>query len=513
MGYPELDHDESIILETRNVKFKSISLDAILTNKRIILIDSKKNVIPPKEVSLASIRIVEMGENAIRDPFLLLILSTITGEKRQMVITFSRQAGAERRRECNEWVKRLESLLPAPVPDTVPADLPVQGGEPLKEPEVSPPARASVPGTRPVKKKIEIARPLSKIIENSPVFPVPVETSSLPSGTFCSRCGNRVPLRSTFCNHCGTPIIHVPEQAGAPQSAVPQVQVPLPPTVGSAAERQNRPIEQIIHSIEPLIENSVPRTRPAPLLQKNVPEQKTEPPAPAEPSAPESPQDSTPKVIWPVLSNAESPVAPAKEPAPAEPESPPPLSNPAPEVNKPNYRAIGILVVAIIAIIIGIVLLANFTSGPSGVPQENTTIIKITTLATPLPTSKPQTPGTPLVTTLVTPAPTQLMIPPTGVWVRVSYPGTFTGSIGTPGDQREVTDSGDRFYQISTTNGTVAAFLQKKDGSADKIVLEVYKNGVMVKQDSTVAPKGIVEIQFDLRTIPAAGVNSTTTGK
>jgi hypothetical protein len=47
MGYPELDQDESIILETRNVKFKSISLDAILTDKRIILIDSKKNVMPP----------------------------------------------------------------------------------------------------------------------------------------------------------------------------------------------------------------------------------------------------------------------------------------------------------------------------------------------------------------------------------------------------------------------------------------------------------------------------------
>jgi hypothetical protein len=505
MGYPELDQDESIILETRNVKFKSISLDAILTNKRIILIDSKKDVNPPQEVSLASIRIVEMGENAIRDPFLLLILSTIAGEKRQMVITFSRQPGAERRRECNEWVKKLESLRPAPVPDFVPADLPVQAGEPLKKPEVSPPAQAVVPGTRPVKKKIEIARPLSKIIEKTPVSPVPIETSSLPSGTFCSRCGNRVPLRSTFCNHCGTPIIHVPEQAGAPQPAVPQVQVPLPPPVGSAAERQSRPIEQIIHSIEPLIEDSVPRTRPAPLLQKNAPEQK------AEPTAPEPPQESTPHVLWPVLSTSESPMAPAKEPAPAGPESPPPPPGPAPEESKTDYRAIGILVVAIIAIIIGIVLLVNFTSGPSGGPGQNVTTPAVTSLATSLPTPKPKTPNTPLVTTLVTPAPTQLMIPPTGVWVRVTYPGTFTGSIGTPGDQREVTDSGDRFYQIATTNGTVTAFLQKKDGSADKIVLEVYKNGVMVKQDSTVAPKGIVEIQFDLRTIPAGGVNSTTT--
>ena len=499
MGYPELDRDESIILETRNVKFKSILLDAILTNKRIILIDSKKNLIPPQEISLASIRIIEMGENAIRDPFLLLILRHATGEKSQMVITFSRQAGAERRRECTEWVKKLESIRPAPLPDTVPADLTVQGGEPLKKREVSPPAQTGVPGTRPVKKKIEIARPLSKIIEKSPVSPVPVETSSLPSGSFCSRCGNRVPVRSTFCNHCGTPIIHVPGQAGAPQPAVPLVQVPLP--VSSAAERQSSPIEQIIHSIEPLIEDSVPRTRPAQILQKNAPEQK------AEPAAPESPQESTPRVIWPVLSNAGSPVAPAKEPAPAEPESPQPPENPVPEVNKPGFPAIGILVVVIIAIFIGVVLLANFTSGPSGVPQENTTTTNITTLATTLPTPKPQTTRTTLVTTLVTP--TQLMIPPTGVWVRVSYPGTFTGSIGTPGDMRVVTNSGDLYYQISTINGTVAVSLQKKDGSADELKIELYKNGAMVKRDSTVAPKGIVEIQFNLKIIPASGVNVT----
>jgi hypothetical protein len=510
MGHPELDQDESIILETRNVKFKSISLDAILTNKRIILIDSKKNIIPPQDIPLASIRIVEMGENAIRDPFLLLILSTTNGEKRQMVITFSRQAGAERRRECNEWVKKLDSLRPALVPDTVPADLPVASEEPLKTPEVSPPARAIVQATRPEKKKIEIARPLSKIIEKSPVSPVPIETSSLPSGSFCSRCGNRVPLRSTFCNHCGTPIIHVPGQTGTPQPAVPQVQIPVSPPVVPAAERQSRPIEQIIHSIEPLIEDSVPRTQPSPLLQKNAPEQKAEPTTQkAEPAAPESPQESTPHVIWPVLSTAGSPMAPAKEPAPAEPESPPPYQNPVPDAGKPNYRTIGILAVAIIAIIIGVVLLANFTTGPSGVPQENTTVIKITTLATTLPTLKPQTTRTMLVTTLVTP--TQVMVPPTGVWVRVSYPGTFTGSIGTPGDIRQVTNSGDLFYQISTINGTVAVSLQKTDGSSDKLLIEVYKNGAMVKQDSTIAPKGFVEIQVNLKTTPAAGVNSTPT--
>jgi hypothetical protein len=197
-------------------------------------------------------------------------------------------------------------------------------------------------------------------------------------------------------------------------------------------------------------------------------------------------------------------MAPAKEPVPAEPESPPPLPNPAPDESKPNYRAIGILAVAIIAIIIGIVLLANFTSGPSGVPQENTTVIKITTLATTPPTPNPTT-RTPQVTTLVTSAPTQLMIPPTGVWVRVSYPGTFTGLIGTPGNQREVTGTGDTFYPIYTNDGIVTSNCQKQDGSGDRLFLEIYKNGQILKRGSTNIPNGSVEVQMDLKTLPGAG--------
>ena len=92
MGYPELDHDEPIILESRNVKFKSISFDAILTNKRIHLTDSKKNVIPSQDITLATIRNVETGENAIRDHFLILSVVTDAGEKHQVVLTFARQA-------------------------------------------------------------------------------------------------------------------------------------------------------------------------------------------------------------------------------------------------------------------------------------------------------------------------------------------------------------------------------------------------------------------------------------
>jgi hypothetical protein len=203
-------------------------------------------------------------------------------------------------------------------------------------------------------------------------------------------------------------------------------------------------------------------------------------------------------------------MAPEKEPTPAEPESPLPPPSPVPEAGKPNYRTIVIIGTAIIALIIGIVLMSAFTTSPAGGTGANATSPAITTLATLPPTTIPKTTGTALVTTLVTPAPAKVMIPQNGVWVRVTYPGTFTGSIGMPGDLHASTDSGDRFYQISTTNGTVAVSLQKTDGSSDKLAVEIYKNGVLVKQVSTIAPKGELDFHFDLKTVSSGGANSTT---
>ena len=514
MGYPELDRDESIILETQNIKFKSISFDAILTNKRIILTDSKKNVIPSQDIALSTIRSVEAGENAIRDHFLILAIITDTGEKHQTVLTFVRQAGGERKRECSEWAKKLKSLIPAPTTETTPSIIPLSPGDPVTKGEVQTPVHGGATITRPAKKKIETALPLGKITQKPPVAPIPIETSSLPAGSFCSRCGNRVPLKSTFCNHCGTPIMHPSERTSANKPVITRVTVPspaaqpfitettvpVPPSAGSAGEHQGSQIEQIIHSIEPLIEDSVPRTQQsAPLVQKHANQQKTEP------ESPELPAASPPQVQWPVLPNAESPVVSSPESAAGEPEVPPPHPDLGIAGKIPNYRAIGILVVAILLILAGLVIVANIMSGPSGGPATTT---PLTTVATTIPTPRPQSTRTPAVTSPITTGPTQVMVPPNGVWVKASYPGNYIGLIGTPGNQLEVSGSGDKLYPISTSDGIVAAVLQKKDGSGDKIILEVYKNGVMLKRESSVTPKGIVEIQLDLKTLPGAGNTS-----
>ena len=127
MGYPDLDNDEPIILKSRNIKFKSISFDAILTNTRIHLSDTRRNFIPSQDIILTTIRSVESGENAIRDHFLILSLVTDTGERSQEILTFARQSGVERKRECDEWVKKLKSLIPPSTPVADPFSVPVTG--------------------------------------------------------------------------------------------------------------------------------------------------------------------------------------------------------------------------------------------------------------------------------------------------------------------------------------------------------------------------------------------------
>ena len=86
MSYPELYSDERVVLQAQNVKVKSVSFEVVLTTRRLVLIDTKKNSIPPQEINLATLKDVESGENAIRDPTITISIITISGNTRQMVL-------------------------------------------------------------------------------------------------------------------------------------------------------------------------------------------------------------------------------------------------------------------------------------------------------------------------------------------------------------------------------------------------------------------------------------------
>ncbi|HII98919.1 MAG TPA: hypothetical protein HA272_06650 [Methanoregula sp.] len=510
MAYPDLYKDESRLLETQNVKVKSVTFDAVLTTRRLILLDSKKKMVPPQEILLATVKHVEGGENAIRDPTITLSIITNTGTTRQMIMTFSNKIGGERKRECDEWVRGLRHQISQTIehpilPDIATPDVDMPAAVPAAPAAQAP--RIELVNTPPQKKRIEISRPMKKIIESEPAMPMPVETTTLPVGSFCNRCGSRVPPESVFCNRCGTPVVKdgdldsalaspAPKAPPQPAPVVPQVSIPVPASTIQPAQKRERPIDETIHSIEPLIEDSVPRKMDDAVLKKpKAPE-----PAAEVPAAPEK----EPEVNWPVITpSTEVPPTPKAEgELPKElPESP---LRPVPEPSSGRGKGI---IIAALAVVVIIVIAAIFVfANPLQMVNDNppATVPAVTTAATMLPvtTAVPAaTTAVPAVTAISTTVPAPL-VPATGVWIRINYANEFSGTVGTPGAEREISDTGEKLYQISTSTGTVVASILKVDGSADLMTVELFKDGELVIRKTTSAPKGLVEIQTSLK--PAA---------
>lgn len=540
MAYPDLYSDETIVQRAQNIKVKSVSFEAVLTTRRLILVDSKKHLIAPQEILLATIREIEQGENAIRDPTITLSIITPTGATRQMILTFTKASGGERKRESDEWAKVLRQVMEAGVRHPIMPD-PQYPAEVYPEPgEMYPPAAnveaTNVPPMPAQKRKVEVARPgpIKKIVDTAPPIPKPVETSSLPTGSFCNKCGSRVPPGSAFCNKCGTPVVtdadldaRLAAMNEPPAPTVPQVQVHTPPSYNIPADKKERPIEEVIHSIEPLIEDSVPRTAPAPIVPNShapaAPAPEVPPEAPAANAAPGTAEGpAMPGVSWPVITPpagtevpvpAETAPAAAVPPAPQQPPVPPVPPVPSAPARSRKPLIIGAIIALVLIIIAAVVLLPALSGGSDTTapvteeitPAPTTAATTHATTATPArttvaTTTAPEAAATVTAATTTTAGSSSSLVPANGVWVRIVYANTFKGSVGTPGDQIEVFDTGEKVYQIPTSTGIVAVSVQKQDGSSEKLLVEVYKNGELVTQKSTTVPKGTLELSADLKT-------------
>jgi hypothetical protein len=185
---------------------------------------------------------------------------------------------------------------------------------------------------------------------------------------------------------------------------------------------------------------------------------------------------------------------------------------------------IGALVL-IVLIVIGAVVLLPLLSGGDTTPAPEVVTPSIT-MPTTVPetlieTAEPEevtipyeTPeeigGVPTAVTTV-PSESQILIPESGVWVRVKYVNLFKGTVGTAGDQMEVAETGEKLYQIPTSEGIVSVNLQKMDGSGEKLLVEVYKDGTMVSEKSTAVPKGVVDMLVNLKPSPTPTPTPTPT--
>ena len=293
MGDPELRSDENLLLRTQGIFVKSIQFEGVLTNKRIILVDRAKNLLPQKEIPLVTIKDIEPGENAIRDQLITLSVLARNGETRKIILTFSRQTGGNRIRERNEWLKLLKENTSSTIDQVIRKVIPGVGPA-LKKAQAPVSPRVEVikstvskdtpPAAKPpLREEKESVPPIKMIIESlpEPIRPSTAEKESKASepsfGTYCSRCGNRVPEGSGFCNRCGSPIV-------VPGSLTPAT----PP---SAAVPQTADYEPIVGRIQSIDEDSqtIPRIKPPGITilpdypeQKVMQEPKNEPEIPSE---------------------------------------------------------------------------------------------------------------------------------------------------------------------------------------------------------------------------------------
>ena len=110
MGSPYLNSNESIVLSTHNIVINSLQAEAILTNTRLLLIDSGDSAIRPQDIPFASIETVTIGESMNLDP--MLSLSILVGPDRThpLGIVFPQAQKTNRSGERDEWAIRIKEL-------------------------------------------------------------------------------------------------------------------------------------------------------------------------------------------------------------------------------------------------------------------------------------------------------------------------------------------------------------------------------------------------------------------
>jgi hypothetical protein len=266
----------------------------------------------------------------------------------------------------------------------------------------------------------------------------------------------------------------LPEVTGSPDTLLP----PEVPKIVASSFIQEEKAETILPP-----ETSTIEKKPVASEEASV-----SPDLPPEPVTVESlavPWQDSP-LSEPVLPEAGEGYESVQQPAPAAtphtPGSAPPSAGPG------SRRLTFIAVAVIILIILGIAgVMVFYPQNPTAPVVEPTPL--------PTPTIQQTLQPTPVI-----PLPTPLIIPTTGVWVRVDYPRTYYGLVGNTGSMKGVTGSGDQLYKIYESEGIVQVQIQKPDNSGDTLTVEIYRDGKVIGNRSVSIPRGSVELLIDAKT-------------
>jgi hypothetical protein len=508
MGDPEFRSDEQVLVRTMGVSVKSIPFEGILTSRRIILVDRAKNILPPKEIPLATIKAVEPGENANREPVLSLGVMAKTGDTRQMILAFSR-AG-----ERDEWARVIRESASPSFEQVIRKVIPGADQTPRKPPASAPRVEMVIPPAE-TPQRVQVRRasesmPLSrKIVETGTAEPPAVkefDASALGENVFCNRCGNRVSTDSAFCNRCGAPVV-APADA-APKAAAPRQYAPTPAPEPADETAPDARLRQSLSWDDEPAEAPAPAARaPAPKAAKKgllsglfgSKKQREIPPAKprAEPAAPRPAKQGLLSGIFGSKKQQKAAEAPA----------PKPRREGRPILPKNALLAIVAVVVVILVVAVGALFVyPMLTSGspasPSGTPAGGSTG---TTGGSATGTVSALTPEKVVVKETTRP-----IIPATGVFVSIDYLGSWKGNYGMPSDLQTAADSGARYYEVVNATGQVTAVFEKKDSSTrHDLTVTIYKNGAVLATGKTGDAYGKVTVSADATTGAAVAANAT----
>ncbi len=557
MGDPYLSSDESLILSTHGIRTGGLSLDLMLTSRRLILIDNSVTPFQLRTIPLETIITVFAGTDAKGDPIITLSSMDIsgTGAPHPLDFVFTRQKGEPRVKECNEWAATLEDQAnrvrnEAITAGTLPYD-PVKVLQPrmsatYRIETVSP--RRSVIGEYPVKPE-----PLpSSAIPQSPVIdePAPLENvkpadistppllPSLPEGEETVLPGEEIPDTNEY-----SPI---------PTAADAKTNPPVPAiTTGEiideiSSEYENPPDLTPVHAVSEIPSEKNQEPEISETHQPEVPDEKDEDPAitdaksiwadaarslvSSSPAIPAIPVVPAPDAV-PAVDNTddepestadqariipEEPVAeindtvipvntivpasppddgPVELPAPGsipetDPETAPipaAVTSPAPESQKQSSPPILIAaIVVVILVVLGVAMIGSFHLLDSGKDLPAVVV--------------------PVATVQPTPALVPGLVPADGLWVRIEYPGTFIGEVGNLELMHPVSGSGVQLYKALWSDRVVKASAQKQDYSGDTLLIEIYRNGALIKRSSTRVPMGSVDLLIDPLTGQPPGI-------
>ncbi len=164
------------------------------------------------------------------------------------------------------------------------------------------------------------------------------------------------------------------------------------------------------------------------------------------------------------------------------------------------------VLVSVIAGVVIVLAMAGmfFMGGGSGSPPVQTSPATVAPMqGTPVQghtVPATVTPGTTLLasgTPVSVPATTAVSVPTSGIFVRVSYIGGFSGTYGTDGALEKVRDSGDKIYALNKTSGNVLATFKKDDGSTrHEITVEIVRDGKTLRFAQNSSAYGVVSINY-----------------